>query len=205
MRGDVEVLCSHIPRSLLGGDSRKRIMDTLWFSILALIAHIKSAMDVLLHPLNTVHPALSVTLLAFVSVAFTTMLKKRFTTRRYRRLKEEFQSLYSLRQEALKSFEDPSKGKQLARNIDQASLNKVYYDYFFEGLLNNLITTYVPILCMAAYVNEAFRPEALQEMIGQRALWTLPLPNALQIGALPWFVLCLIVCWLGMWLFKKRK
>lgn len=180
-------------------------MDTLWLYILAFISHIKSVMDVLISPLNTVHPALSVTVLAIGTVAFTSTLKKRFTTRRYKRLKEEFESLYSLREEALKNFEDPSEGKRMARNIDQASLNKVYYDYFFEGLLNNLITIYLPVLCMAAYVNEAFQPEALQEMIGQTALVTLPLPKAVQIAALPWFVLCLVGCWLAMWIFKKRR
>jgi uncharacterized membrane protein (DUF106 family) len=180
-------------------------MDTIWTYILAFISHIQRVMDALISPLNTIHPALSITILAAFTVAVTSVLKKRFTTRRYKRLKEEFESLHSLRQEALKSFEDPSKGKRMARNIDQASLNRVYYDYFFEGLLNNLITTYLPVLCMAAYVNESFQPHALQEMTGQTALLTLPLPNPIQIAALPWFVLCLVGCWLGMWLFKNRR
>ena len=40
----------------------------------------------------------------------------------------------NLRQEAM-ACEDREKGKALARNIDQAQLNKAYYDYFFEGFV----------------------------------------------------------------------
>ena len=89
-----------------------------------------------------------------------------YTTKRYEKLKKEFAHWFKLRQEAL-ACEDGEKGKLLARNIDQGKLNKVYYDYFFEGLLKNLLTIYLPVIIMAAYVNEAYQPNRLMAKFGE--------------------------------------
>ena len=60
----------------------------------------------------------------------------------------------------------------LARNIDQAQLNKAYYDYFFEGLLKSVVTAILPILFTAAYINHAYAPESLIRLIGREYIFT---------------------------------
>jgi len=179
------------------------MMDALWMHIVELVLAAKAGLDTLVQPLNAIHPALTIAVLAGVTVLLSSEFKKRFTTKRYQRLEEEFRSWYAVRQQALESFDHPETGKQMARNIDQATLNKVYYDYFFEGMLNNLLTTYLPVLCMAAYVNEAFRPDNLQQMIGQGAILTLFGQNGTAISSLAWFVLCLTTIWIGKAVLKK--
>jgi hypothetical protein len=91
----------------------------------------------------------------------------------------------------------------LAKNIDDSHLNKAYYDYFFEGLLLNLATKYLPILCLAAYVNDTYRPEALLVLWGRDSVFKLSLPGGGGIGITPvlWYVLCLIgfyLAWFGL-------
>jgi hypothetical protein len=179
------------------------MMDALWMHIVELVLAAKAGLDTLVQPLNAIHPALTVMVLAGVTVLATSEFRKRYKTKRFQRLEEEFHSWFAVRQQALESFETPEKGRQMARNIDQATLNKVYYDYFFEGLLNNLLTTYLPVLCMAAYVNEAFRPENLQQMIGQGSLLSLAGQNGAGISALAWFVLCLTFIWIGKAVLKR--
>ena len=169
------------------------IVEGLWYA--------KAGLDFLVHPLNTVHPALTIFALAGATFWTTAIFRKRLVTPRFRRLEAEFTAWRSVREEALESFDDPSQGRQMARNIDQAELNKVYYDYFFEGFLNNLMNTYLPILFMAAYVNEAFKPAALQGMIGRDAFWTVS--GGGQVGGLPLFVLCLLLFWMGKPLWKR--
>jgi len=98
----------------------------------------------------------------------------------------------------------------MARNIDQAKLNKVYYDYFFEGLLNNVLTTILPILLMAAYVNEAYNPEKLQKLFGRSHVFSISGTgdDPILVGALVWYVLSIIlvhVLWaIGKRLFVKK-
>jgi hypothetical protein len=178
------------------------MMDQLWMWIVEIVWRAKAGLDVLVHPLNTVHPALAIVALAGGTFLGTSALRKRFVTRRFRRLEAEFTAWRAVREEALERFDDPSRGRQMARNIDQAELNKIYYDYFFEGFLNNLMNTYLPTLFMAAYVNEAFKPAALQGMIGRDAFWTLA--GGGRVGGLPLFVLCLLLFWIGWPLLKRR-
>lgn len=177
------------------------MMNTIWLHIIELAMLIKSGLDTLFYPLNTIHPALTITFLAWFTVYLTSRFRNNFSTRRYRHMKEEFDYWHNVRLQALDSFQDNSRGRQMAKNIDQAKLNKIYYDYFFEGLLNNLLTTYLPIMLAALYINESFKPEHLQQMTGQRGLFSFS--GEIQIGALPWFVLCLVAIRFGWFLLNK--
>ena len=179
------------------------MMDALWMHIVELVLAFKAGLDTLVQPLNAIHPALTIAVLAGVTVLLTSGFTKCFKTKRYQRLEEEFHSWFAVRQQALECSDDPAKGKQMAKNIDQATLNKVYYDYFFEGMLNNLLTTYLPVLCVAAYVNEAFRPERLEQMIGQSSLLTISSQNGTALSSLAWFVLCLVGIWIGKSVVQK--
>ena len=71
-------------------------------------------------------------------------------------------------------------------------MNRVYYDFFFEGFLNKILTVYLPVLIMAAYVNEAFRPDVLMEKFGQTHILRYSGflgGDPMSLGAVFWFVL----------------
>ncbi|MDZ7762698.1 MAG: EMC3/TMCO1 family protein [Desulfovermiculus sp.] len=178
-------------------------MDTLWLLILQATQAVMSALDTVLAPVNAVHPVLSIMLLALCTLILTRFLRKHIVTKRYLRLQKEFHHWYQVREEALNAHSDPQKAKSLAQNIDKATLNKVYYDYFFEGLLLNLVTTYLPILCVAGYINETFKPERMEQMIGHQSLLVLASPNSVAISPLAWFMLCLVGFWLGKIILTK--
>jgi uncharacterized membrane protein (DUF106 family) len=180
-------------------------MDTLWLFILQATQAVMSALDTALAPVNALHPVLSIMLLALCTLVLTRFLRKHIVTKRYLRLQEEFQHWYNVRQEALSAHSDPQKAKSLAQNIDKATLNKVYYDYFFEGLLLNLVTTYLPILCVAGYINETFKPERLEQLIGHQSLLVFASPNSVAISPLAWFMLCLVGFWMGKIALSKIK
>lgn len=172
------------------------MMDTLWNIILSALQHVQGALDFLFSPLHALGPVVSITVIAVVTAAAARLLSKNFKTRRYRELEKEFHYWYEIKQEALRLRDaEPEKAKDLGRNIDQAKLNKVYYDYFFEGLLNNLLTMYIPIFSMLGYVNATYRPQALADMFEKPYLFILPWFGGKQyeIGAAFWFVFCVLM------------
>ena len=168
-------------------------LDILWHHILVAVGYATSLLDLVFSPLNALGPAVAICVIALITVIITKFLSSKFKTRRYQRLQQQFTHWYKVRQEALKC-EDPEKSKRLARNIDEARLNKLYYDYFFEGLLNSLATKYLPIFIMLAYVNETYRPANLAKRFGRKAVFTFGGANGTlpPVGAVFWFVLSLI-------------
>lgn len=173
-------------------------MDTLWLLILKATQAVMTGLDTLLAPVNGLHPMMGIFLLALGTVVVTRFLRRHVVTKRYLRLQEEFHHWYNVRQEALAAHSDPEKAKHLARNIDKSTLNKVYYDYFFEGLLLNLVTTYLPILCTAGYLNEAYKPAKLQAMLGAPHLLSLEawMGPGTAISPLLAYVLTLIILYI---------
>jgi hypothetical protein len=139
-----------------------------------------------------------------LTVAATKILSKIYKTKRYLQLQKEFRYWYDLRNEAL-TCKDPEKGKALAKNIDQARLNKVYYDYFFEGLLNSIPTKYLPILIMLAYVNEAFKPDKLLELFGRDYIFKFVNfdGNVIKIGSVLWFVMSMLLIY-AIWFLAEK-
>jgi len=185
-------------------------LDIVWFKIVAVTQGVVRAMDVLVAPLNALGPAAVILLLVLVTVCFTKLFKRLYTTKRYESLKKEFNHWTEIRKQAMR-LEDREKGKGLARNIDQARLNKVYYDYFFEGFMKNILTTVLPVLLMAAYINEAYNPDKLSKLFGRYYVFKIPGfgGDPTPVGALVWFVLLLIivhVLWaVAMHVLKKKK
>ncbi|MBW2177573.1 MAG: hypothetical protein JRH03_11610 [Deltaproteobacteria bacterium] len=169
-------------------------LDIVWFKIVAVTQGVVRAMDVLVAPLNALGPAAVILLLVLVTVCFTKLFKRLYTTKRYESLKKEFNHWTEIRKQAMR-LEDREKGKGLARNIDQARLNKVYYDYFFEGFMKNILTTVLPVLLMAAYVNEAYNPDKLSKLFGRSYVFSVPGfgGDATPFGAMVWFVLALLL------------
>jgi hypothetical protein len=182
----------------------EEFLDTLWFKIEVSIHYLRGFLDVLFSPLNSLGPAVAIATIALITVTVTKYFTKKFKTKRYRHLREQFVHWYNVRQEAIKC-EDYEKGKLLAKHIDQAKLNRVYYDYFLEGLLNNILTMYLPILLLLAYVNEAYSTNNLLKFFGRE--YVVKLRNfggeQIAIGAAFWFVLSLVLIYLSWFIVKK--
>jgi hypothetical protein len=180
-------------------------LDIVWLKIMAVMQGIVHVLDRLVAPLNALGPGTVIFILAFLTVCLTKVFKRFYTTKRYETLKDEFKHWAAIRKQALE-IEDREKGKTLAKNIDQAKLNKVYYDYFFEGLLNNILTTVLPILLMAAYVNDAYKMEKLVQLFGRPYIFKMYGfgGDPISVGALAWFVLSLLLVHL-IWAAMKRQ
>jgi len=191
-------------------------MDALWTIILAGIKHLQAGLFQLISPLHIFGPVATIAVLAVATVLFARFLTRRFKTRRYKELEQEFQYWFNLKQEVLKlRTEEPEKARQLGINLDKGKLNEVYYNYFFEGLLNNLLTMYIPIFSMLAFVNYTYRPKALAAMFGTDHLFELLWINGrtYPVGAVFWFVTCVLAVYLAFfvgafmvkWFLRRRQ
>jgi len=181
-----------------------KFMDVIWFKILVVIQYLKELLDVVFGPLNVLGPVVAITAIALFAVMIAKVLTKLFKTRRYVELQREFTHWFNIRQEAVKC-DDPQKAKLLAKNIDQAKLNRVYYDYFFEGLLNSIATKYLPILIFLAYVNEAYQPGNLLKLFGREYLFQIGSTgdNPIFVGSIFWFVISILALYLLTFAAKK--
>ena len=180
-------------------------LDTLWDQILILSLKTAALLDILLSPLSFLGPVTVIFLLALAAVSVSTLLSAAYTTKRHQHLEKEFKYWYDLRQAAT-NHPETDKGKAMAKNIDQAKLNRAYYDYFFEGLMKSLVTTWLPIFLMLAYVNLSYKPEALGEKFGSETLFVV---GTLKASAVFWFFICLVVSFvlvaIAKYLYKKHK
>lgn len=180
-------------------------LDIVWSKIVVGVGHAFAFVNQLLAPLEVMGPLPVIILLVAITVCLTKAFSRVYTTKRYETLKKEFKHYYNLRQEAL-TCEDREKGRLLAKNIDQGKLNKVYYDFFFEGLLKNILTIYLPCLIVAAYVNEAYKPDNLMAKFGRPYVvqWGASDGEPTVMGALFCYVVLLLtayLCWpLGRYL-----
>ena len=160
-----------------------QLFDTAWEYLYAFIQKGVALLDFLLSHLHFLGPIPVILLLAAVTVAVTRVLKRYIKTKRLVTLEKDFQHWLGIREEAMRC-EDREKGKALARNIDKAHLNRAYYDYFLEGLLLGFITFYLPVISMAAYINEAYRSERLAELFGHDYVLKFGDSEPVLIGAL---------------------
>jgi uncharacterized membrane protein (DUF106 family) len=180
------------------------IMDSLWTYILVGIQQIKHLLDWVFGPLNAAGPAFAILVIAFLAVAVAKLLSAKFKTKRYQELQKQFAHWYNIRQDALKC-EDPEKARLLTKNIDQAKLNRVYYDYFFEGLMNSLATKYLPFFVLLAYVNETYQPRNLLKHFGRSYVFKFAGSQGKEIvvGAVFWFVVSIFLVYLVWYVAKK--
>ena len=172
-------------------------MDTLWSKIMAMIQYGASLFDQLLTPLHVFGPVFILTLLALFTVGVTKLLNRFIITRRYVELETEFKHWFKVREQAMKG-EDYEKAKRLARNIDQAKLNRVYYDYFLEGFLLGLMRNVLPVMLMVVYINEYYRAERLQEIFGRDFILQLSRSGGepILVGSVFWFLVSLLIGYL---------
>ena len=172
-------------------------MDSLWSKIMAMIQYGASLFDQLLTPLHVFGPVFILTLLALFIVGVTNLLNRFIITRRYVELETEFKHWFKVREQAMKG-EDYEKAKRLARNIDQAKLNRVYYDYFLEGFLLGLMRNVLPVMLMVVYINEYYRAERLQEIFGRDFILQLSRSGGepILVGSVFWFLVSLLIGYL---------
>ena len=180
------------------------LLDTLWEKIAAGAVALANGFDALLTPFHFLGPVILIFLLALLTVFITKGLNRVIITKRFIRLEKEYNHWYHLRQTAL-TCEDREKGKALAKNIDQAELNRAYYDYFFEGLLLGLARKILPILVISAYINEYFQPKRLVERFGQGFIFEFGSADGepVVIGAIFWYFLSLLFVYLLWSLISK--
>ena len=170
------------------------LMDRTWEVIYTFLNKAAVFLDTLFSPLEMLGPGFVIFSLAFLIVIITRVMSRFYVTKRYLILKEEFEHWQGIREEAMK-HPDKEKGKRLARNIDKAELNKVYYDYFFEGLLKNFITNVMPILFMVTYVTTVYTPETLLKRFGNKWVFSFSIGESfhMDVSSLFWFVICIIL------------
>ena len=173
-------------------------LDTLWEKIATGAIALADGFDALIAPLHFLGPAVVIFLLAVLTVFITKSLNRIIITKRLIRLEKKYKHWYNLRQTAL-TCEDREKGKALARNIDQAELNRAYYDYFFEGMLLGLVRKLIPIFTIAAYINEYFQPKQLIERFGKSFIFKFGSTgnDPVVIGAVFWYVIALLMVYLA--------
>ncbi len=182
----------------------EEFLDIVWSKIVVAVVHLYDFANLVLSPLEVLGPVPVIVVLVLLTVLVTKFFSRIYTTKRYEALKKEFTHYYNLRQEAL-ACEDREKGKLLAKNIDQGKLNKVYYDFFFEGLLKNVLTIYLPCLTVAAYVNEAYKPDNLMAKFGQNYIFRFNSSDGdpTIIGGVFCYVVLLLTTYLSWYIFKK--
>jgi len=178
----------------------ERLLDIIWEYIYSAILSSAAMVDNLLSPIQDfTGPAFILVLLALLTVLSTKFLGKKCRTKRHIKLEEEFNHWLGVREEAMRC-EDREKGSQMAKNIDQAKLNRAYYDYFLEGLLMSFATMYLPILMVMSYLNAYYRPERLMELTGREYIVQFGSSSGepLLIGSIFFYFVSLVsfyLCW----------
>ncbi len=182
-------------------DNMDNLLDSLWELIEIYSLKIVAMLDTLVSPLEVMGPVPVIFILAFSMVFISTVIRAAYSTKRHKRLKQEFEYWYNLRQEAT-NHADTEKGKAIAKNIDQAELNRAYYDYFFEGFLKTLVTTWLPILLMLAYVNTSYNPTALAQRFGSDILFVM---GPVKASSIFWYFISVLLSFAGIALGKYLR
>ncbi len=183
----------------------ENFLNIVWEYLYSTFLFLTSQLDMLLTPVhNTFGPGSVIILLAIITVCITKFMSSKFRTKRHVKLEDDFHYWLSIREEAMQC-EDREKGKRMARNIDQAKLNRSYYDYFFEGLLLSLANTYLPVLMVLSYVNRYYRPERLIELTGKDYVMQFGNSNGepILIGSI-FFYLCALLSTYLVWAVTKK-
>jgi len=193
-----------LSRTRQGSVNMGDFLDILWFKIIDVVHCIQNLLDVIFAPLNFFGPAVAILTISFLTVIITKILTNTFKTKRYQELENEFKYWFNLRQEALKC-EDPEKAKLLAKNIDEAKLNTVYWNYFVEGFLHSIATKYLPVLIFLAYVNEAYQPSRLLKLFGREYVFKFGNFNneEVLVGSVLWYIISILLSYLAWYVVGK--
>ena len=186
------------------GSVMDNFLDRIWEPIEVFLSNTVVFLDALLSPLETLGPGFVIFVLAFIVVIFTRIIARFYVTKRYVHLGKQFQHWKGVRDEAIK-HPDREKGKTLAKNIDQAKLNKAYYDYFFEGLLKHFMVNVLPILLMVSYVTTVYKPANLLDRFGKQWIFSFSFisSSTVNVSSMLWFVVCILLSYILFAILKK--
>jgi hypothetical protein len=170
------------------------LLDTAWEYLAAGFIFLGDSFYSLLQNFHFLGPVALIFILALCTIGIIKILTRLITTKRYTELEEKFNYWSGVRDEAMRN-EDREKGKRMARNIDQAELNKAYYDYFFEGFMLGIARKIIPVFFMFAFINEYYRTENLTGLFGQPYVMSLPGSGGepILVGAVFWYVISLLL------------
>ncbi|MFT5701426.1 MAG: uncharacterized membrane protein (DUF106 family) [Desulforhopalus sp.] len=180
------------------------VLDTIWEYLAAGFIFVADIFYSLLQNFHFLGPIVLIFLLALGTIAVIKILTRLITTKRYTELEKNFNYWSALRDEAMRT-EDREKAKRMARNIDQAELNKAYYDYFFEGFMLGIARKMIPIFFMFAFINEYYRTEKLTALFGHPFVMKLPSTGGepILIGAVFWYIISLFLAFLSWFAVAK--
>ena len=167
-------------------------LDQAWMYIQQGLETVAGCVDLLVAPLEAMGPAWVILVLAFLTIGLTRVFKRMLHTRRHDELETEFKHWQAVREAAM-TVEDREKGKAMAKNIDQAQLNKAYYDYFFEGFMVHLASTVLPILLTLAYLSRTYTQARLEAKFGSPWIITVGSRDPFHIGTLFWYIICTLL------------
>jgi uncharacterized membrane protein (DUF106 family) len=181
------------------------VLDTIWEKLAAGFIFLADSFYLFLENFHFLGPLVLITILGFFTVWVTKLLSKIITTKRYTELEKKFNHWVEIREEAMR-IEDREEARRLARNIDQAKLNKAYYDYFFEGLMLGIARRIIPIFFMFGFINEFYRSERLEEIFGRPYVLQIPSSSGepLMLGAVFWYIISLFIGYL-LWFVISRR
>ncbi|MGB3212814.1 MAG: hypothetical protein WBB19_19090 [Desulforhopalus sp.] len=180
------------------------VLDTLWEYLAAGFQFLGATLFAALQHLHFLGPIVLIIFLALCTVAITKLLNRYIITKRYIKLEKKFHYWVQIRDEAM-NCEDREKGKRMARNIDQAELNRAYYDYFFEGLMLGIVRKVIPIFFIFAFINEYYRPESMLELFGKQHVLQIPSSSGepILVGAVFFYFMSLLSGYLLWFAFSK--
>ncbi|MEA3429123.1 MAG: hypothetical protein U9Q84_07950 [Thermodesulfobacteriota bacterium] len=183
----------------------EELLDIIWFKTIDIVYYIQNLFDLVFSPLNFFGPGIVIFTIALITVLITKFLTKNFKTKLYIKLEKEFKHWYNLRQEALKCEGSGKANKLLAKNIDQAELNEIYWKFFVEGFVISLVTKVLPITIFLSYVNETYKGDNLLKLFGREYIFKLPNfgGNEIVIESTPWFIISLVLIYLGWFIIKR--
>jgi Na+-transporting methylmalonyl-CoA/oxaloacetate decarboxylase gamma subunit len=185
------------------------VMDRIWAFIEAFLNNTVVFLDNSLTPLETLGPGVVIFVLSFLVVLFTRAVSRVYVTQRSVKLEKEYRYWRGIREEAMK-HPVREKGKALAKNVDQAQLNRAYYDYFFEGMLKHFLVNVLPILLMVSYVTKVYTPQTLLQRFGEPWIFSFSLGASAQVNvsSMLWLVICFVLSFILFavlkMVFKKR-
>ena len=183
-------------------------LDNLWGTMETGLESLALGMDHLISPLESLGPAWVIFILAMGVVGLTRVFVMLYRPRRHQELKQDFLHWHEVREAAVRT-RDKEKGKAMAKNIDQAKLNRAYYDFFFEGMMKHMVTTVLPILLMLAYLSRTYPAENLLSRFGDKWIFVVGNDSPIYVGTLFWFIICLfsgfLLFGLAAYFLKKGK
>ncbi len=180
------------------------LLDTIWEYIVLGLTALGNVLFSLIQQLHFLGPIVLISGMALFTVCLTKLLNRLIITKRFIILEKEYLHWLEIRTQAMQC-DDRERGARMARNIDQAELNRAYYDYFFEGLLLGMARKVIPIFFVFGFINEFYQQKNLLLYFGRDYVLQLGYNSGepVLVGAGAWYFISLLCCYL-LWSICKK-